>query len=424
MILFHVMTLMFLPAAMGLALISLFLKNFHCHLFLRLGMACGLGLGVITQWMLLIGSLGLPMDARFINIPLWAVTLLLAGILFVRENENRNFCDVLRQPVEPLNFFEWIFCGIIGFYVCVVFLNALRLVPVIAWDGIATLAFKGKFFFYEQTFAFNHLLPHPSYPLHLPFLMSWTAVTIGEWHEYFVKFFFPFYFCSLLLICYGFLREYIPRTAALFGIVLLCFGNYLVLHAFLAYRDLPLAFYNCLTVFLIILWKVRGSEKLLILAGLFSGLAAFVKLEGYGYAVVHGILIVCLGLMPFRSGRKDLRQTARDILVFLIPVGILILSYALFKIHFRIPFGEPGKTELIFASDIFQRIPVIIGSFFKNMFWSTYWGWNWYLLTICVLLSLRSFSEIARGILTAMILFFASCAALFLLTPNYHYCPN
>jgi len=121
MILFDVITLIFLPVVIGLLLMGLFIKNFNCHLFLRLGMACGLGLGVITQWMLLIGSLGLPMDARFINIPLWAVTLLLAGILFVRENENRNFCDVLRQPVEPLNLFECIFCGIIGCYVCVLF---------------------------------------------------------------------------------------------------------------------------------------------------------------------------------------------------------------------------------------------------------------------------------------------------------------
>jgi len=418
--------ILLLPVFSGRFLIELMLPEIRCNLFLKWGLSAALGLGVISFWMFFLGASGLPMN-EFTTVVSPVALALTCGLLFIRRGDRNTPVKFrMNQCFDGgrLFFFDFFLIVIIAGYI-IFTLNTVCFIPIQQWDAVATIAYKAKFFFYERTFIFNKSLPHSAYPLHVPLLMSWTAFVLGEWHEFLTKSVFFAYFISLLLITYGFLREFSDRRSSLLGCVFVCFCNYLILHSIIAYRDFPLAVYNSAVVLLIILWTSQRNRNLLFLAGLFSGIAAFTKLEGMGYALIQTIfLIIVLFLFQVKEGDflKNFPALIKTFITFFLPAVILVAWYQIFKVVNGVPMGEENKTQIIFHFQLIARMLVILKSFLKNMFWTTYWGLNWYCLVLCLFFVGRKIFRLEHGLLLlSMLLFFLADIALFLFTPNYQY---
>ncbi|MEW5895781.1 MAG: hypothetical protein AB1650_08530 [Candidatus Omnitrophota bacterium] len=411
-----------LPSLLGTFVLTPFLMGLKINMFLRFSLGSGLGWGIISLWIFLLGAFGLPMNLAAINLPLILIALFL--LPFQRRGVSRAGQPRLSSfKTKNISFSDISLASIL--FCCVVYslISNLKFVPISSWDGISTIAFKAKFFFYEGTFSFNKDLPHASYPLLVPLVMMWEALNYGQWHEYLTKFVFFNYFLNTLLLVYGFLLHLLDKRWALMGTTLMCFANYFILHSYIVYRDLPLAFYTCSAILLILLWKMNQKDSLLVIAGIFSGLGAFTKLEGMGYCFIEIVLILYLSGIQFNMLKKPgiFKSIGFNILRFLLPVMIILGSYFIFKMAFHVPFGEGGKTEMTIAFDLFLRVPVVAGAFVKNLFGTIYWNWNWYLLAACFLFSFNRLRQMERNLLTAIYLFFLADAALFLLTPNYRY---
>ncbi|MFP4472711.1 MAG: hypothetical protein ACLFPX_02405 [Candidatus Omnitrophota bacterium] len=308
---------------------------------------------------------------------------------------------------------------IVAFYVFFIWISALT-VPISSWDAWATIAFKAKIFFYERSFAYNAHLPHPSYPLLTPLLQTWTAFTIGRWDEFLTKIIFPLFGTAYIAIHYGFLKRVCGRTLALLGTVFLISSFSFVLFCSLGYRDIILTYYNCAAVILLytVFYENKGFPSILA-AGLFSGFAAFTKLEGIGYVFIHAVLAA--GLL-WRRTDISIKLRLKQFACFVAPPVIIIVFYWLFKQHAGIALGEGGKTEIILTVDVFQRLKTIAAAFYQNLFVYLNWSWNWYfLLGLCIFSFKKRFSSGSRFFITSIFLFLLADCALLLFTPNYKY---
>ncbi|VAX35058.1 hypothetical protein MNBD_UNCLBAC01-121, partial [hydrothermal vent metagenome] len=258
--------------------------------------------------------------------------------------------------------------------ICFVLWRGLS-VPILEWDAISTIAFKAKIFFYEKGLYEHQNMPHTSYPLQVPFSLTWVALNLGQWHEQYVKIIFPTTFLSFLVIQYTFLKQFTYIKGAVAGVALLLCANFFVYHATISYRDFTMLYYNCTTIFLLLLWHQKKENSFLILAGLFAGFTSFTKLEGTGYLAVQTILFFFI--LFYGHIRKPLQKC----FTFMLPAFGICGIYYVYKILMGIS-AASNRLQSKFAITNLERIPIIIREFSGNLFFSGNWNVLWMLLFI------------------------------------------
>jgi len=386
-----------IPLSTGYAFLLWLDQKYAIPPSLKIALAYGLGLGLLAIWMLCLGILQQNFNLFSIGMPLIVVTSILtmhslkrkkqikitkALVLSNKSTSQHGIMKILQ------NMFISLLIVFIALNTIYVFWRSMA-IPISTWDAIATIAFKAKIFFFEQSLPSLDLLPHGAYPLFVPFIESWIAFNLGYWDDLLVKIIFPCALLSYLIIHYKFLAYFTDRTWALLGCTILLSSNFFIYHATISYRDFFLMYFNSITIMLLLFWNHSKSNLFLILAGLFAGFMTFTKLEGTGYLFIQTFLVI--GLL-WKNETLPLTGKLKKFIIFAIPSYLICLLFHIYKIYLGVA-GMSGRMSLATADDYLVRFPVIVYDFFSNLFFSGNWNIVWSLLLISLLLHARKFQR-------------------------------
>lgn len=179
--------------------------------------------------------------------------------------------------------------------------------PLYKFDAWAQVGFKAKVFFETREldgfFGRADLVHYQNadYPLLVPLLETWIAIVIGRWDEHLVKLPIALLFPALLVLFHSALARHLSRGRALAATLALAAIFHFRFYATVGYADLPLAVFAFLA-FERLAARAEPARADAISGGLFGGLAAFAKNEGF--VVIAGVALVTLARpLLVRAGR-------------------------------------------------------------------------------------------------------------------------
>jgi len=368
------------PQALGFFIIGLLFREARLPLSFKLALGYGLGMGLVAFWMLVLGMLGISYDLFVLAGPLLVLTLILAFGMWRSRDRFAAGKEDKGQGSARLSVLE-VLCALFIFYqLAYIFWQGFQ-IPVISWDGFATVAFNAKVIYTERSLVYLNTMPHGGYPQNVPLMEAWVALNLGRWDNQLVKMIFPFFCLAFLGVHYHFLRAFTSRQWALVGCALLFSANFFVGFATISYRDFVLMYYNCATVMLLILGQRerRNFFVFLLLAGIFAGLGALTKTEGALYLIIFSALLAAVTWHV-----ADKKTAWRSGLAFILPSFGLCLVYQLYRLARGIEM-DVKAASLLFDWKQLLEIPIFIRNFFEEMFFSGDWNLVWLLFTVSLL---------------------------------------
>ncbi len=258
----------------------------------KLALTFGIGATLLTLWMLILSWLGLDFSLLLILIP----PLTLAGVALLAKKMLGGGSRGLSPdetpvplsppssppPPTPYTGWDWVFLGLLALLFLYTTLRAM-LYPMWAWDAIATWGCKAKVFYQSQGLDLTCVDAHNYYPNLLPLLLSYLYFCLGRVNDHLAQGLFPLWGALLLSLLYSFLRRMgLGRTQALGVTTFFALnGTVFVVHLYIAYADLPLAYFALAAAGLLYLWLTDRSPRgsLTLAACFFAGLA-WCKYEG------------------------------------------------------------------------------------------------------------------------------------------------
>ncbi len=305
----------------------------------KLAFSFGIGATLLTLWMLVLSWLGLQLGLPVILGPILVLTgvaLLVKKLIRGRSREMTTreapgppASSPNTAPPIPYRLWDWVFLGLLA----LLFLGAtLRatLYPMWAWDAIATWGCKAKVFYLSRGMNLTCIDAHNYYPNLLPLLLSYLYFCLGRVNDHLAQGLFPLWGALLLALLQAFLRRGgLGRTQALGVTAFLALnGTVFPVHLYIAYADLPLAYFALAAVGLLYLWFTdrapRGSLALAACA--FAGMA-WCKYEGPPLAVTV-LLAALLTLAWLRP--PDLKARLAALGIPLLGLGAGFLPWRLF----------------------------------------------------------------------------------------------
>lgn len=420
-IILNILISIILPLILGYLILSS-LCIYQLPTAFKVSIGFGLGLGILTLWMLCLDIFGITFSRAAISMPLLFISCVLFYYTSKRKKVKLKLPQVLKNNtvfVQELGLLQFIIVLILLIYIFLnvfyVYWRALTF-PVYCWDEISTIAFKAKIFFYERSIPDLNLLPHQSYPLLVPLVESWIAFNLGHWNDVFIKLFFPLIFSAYIIIHYYFILLYTNQKWAIWGVALLLSSNFFIFHATIAYRDFILMYYTCSTIMLLLLWFRTKCASFLFIASLFAGFSTFTKLEGTAYLLIFLIILL---IILFKDRVSRLNDKLRYFLIFSIPSFTIAISFHIYKIlHNAMKDGQGhiDKTHFEVSFDKIKLIPQVLSSYIEDLFFSGNWNILWGALIISLILSIKKRQSFETHlILFSLILFFGlyACTAIF-----------
>jgi hypothetical protein len=409
-----------LPCLFGFAVIEAMNGAREIPPGLKWSLAYGLGTGFLALWMFTSGIYGASFHPPLLSLPLLVVIL---RFLLARRVKRPSAAAGWAEPApsrepwamtSPQKMLSFLFCLYILYYVIFVFWRSLH-IPVFVWDGVATIAYKAKIFFYHKGLVPLHILPPPSYPLLVPLLETWITLNISQWDDQLIKFFFPFTFIAYLGVHYSFLKILTHKFWALFGTALLVSSNAFVFFATVSYRDFFLLYFNCTAILLLLLWNKKRAPAYLLSAAFFSGITTFTKLEGTGYLFIH---LALLGALLIRDTTIPTRGKFFLGAKFLIPSGAVPALFLVYKTLTGVPVSE--RIQFGFPWEHLDRIPSIVTQFGWNLFLTGNWNIIWLLLFLSLLqVNCKKASPETQALMITTGMFFFLYFTIAWLTPNF-----
>ncbi len=397
MILFRLIFSLLVPTILGAGFLWLILprgRTFRVPLFRRsdllgfseksrlpifLILSFALGAGLTTYLMFWWGLAGGSLRIFVIGLTLVAAALvLLQNFRNLRKPGFRRLKPTGSDPVgvfrprSRLTFIEIILILIILFEIVFVF-SAAVLRPVINYDAFSTWGWKAKVFFIQPQEAFTPDSAlflggesRQNYPLHIPLLMTWTYLGMGEINDVLINLIFAVYFLALLGFVYISLRSFVSRKISLIFTVFLATLPLLAYHGFAAYADLTLVFYFTLAAIFLFkyMYEVQPRTSNLILAGIFAGLTTWVKNEGL---MLAGILLIVLLIYLVRrvvswvveKGFSQVGFRLKPLAVYLLYFAIFFLPWFILKKFLGMGYATGGAEALEwsgFHPEIFPKL--------------------------------------------------------------------
>jgi hypothetical protein len=248
----------------------------------RAALSFGVGALVLTFWMLALTWWGAPFGLGLILGP----PLALAVILLLTPRGRTVVSQDLREfhcaAREKLGGWDWLFLGLLG----AVFIYALlraALYPMWAWDAVATWGCKAKIFYTSRGLDLTCIDAHNYYPNLIPLLLSYLYFCLGRVSDALAKAVFPLWGALLLTLLYSLARRLGLRRGQALGLTafLALNGTVFIVHLYIAYADLPLAFYTLGGAGLLYLWLADAAPRgsLTLAACCLAGMA-WCKYEG------------------------------------------------------------------------------------------------------------------------------------------------
>ncbi|MGB8990638.1 MAG: hypothetical protein WCD80_01135 [Desulfobaccales bacterium] len=264
----------------------------------------GIGTLTLTFWMLALTWFGVPFSLGLIVGP----PLIIAALLLLtprgRAARREEMPAPRWRPRLDFKGWDWLFLGLLG----AVFLYALpraALYPIWAWDAVATWGCKAKIFYTTRGLDLSCVDAHNYYPNLVPLLLSYLYFALGRVNDHLAEAVFPLWGGLLLALLYSLaLRLGLSRRRALGLTAFLALnGTVFIVHLYIAYADLPLAFFTLGGAGLLYLWLAdtapRGS--LTLAACCLAGMA-WCKYEGPPLAATL-LLAAALTLAWLRPAR-------------------------------------------------------------------------------------------------------------------------
>jgi hypothetical protein len=268
----------------------------------------GVGTLGLTLWMLALTWWGMPFGLRLILGPPLALAIISLLMPRGRAVVSRDFREVHFSLQQKLSGWEWLFLGLLGAMFIFVLPRAI-LYPMWAWDAVATWGCKARIFYTSQGLDLTCIDAHNYYPNLIPLLLSYLYFCLGQVNDALAKVVFPLWGALLLTLLYSLARRLGFRRGQALGLTafLALNGTVFVVHLYIAYADLPLAFYTLGGTGLLYLWLAdtapRGS---LTLTACCLAAMAWCKYEGPPLAatLLLAAALTLAWLRPQHWGRR------------------------------------------------------------------------------------------------------------------------
>jgi hypothetical protein len=378
------MTVMMLTYAFAVPAVSGFLFVTWCALsdldqsfFERLFLGFGIGIGIITFEMFLLGLLRIPLNIAVISIVQIATAILLGYLLhrtgtpwrriFSKETDGpgRSPATVTRpHRVVVIILTAWILAKVLfvlyeGFFL-----------PENTSDSWEHWSSGAKFFFYEKGLALDPANEHffgagylkvQRYPLNVPLMQVWVSLCIGEANEVYMKSWNALFYSGMVGLMFFAVRRKTTLMTALLAAFFLSTVPLLTYHALIAYADLPLSVYALGAM--VSFWNIIDALKSrrpgyakgqLVLMGTCAALCVWTKMEGLFFAAAFSASLALYHLVK--------KISFKQVMAFLAPLVLVSVPWYVFLISIRVPvsYGEVKALGATITQGIhFQVLPVI-----------------------------------------------------------------
>ena len=277
-----------LPMLLGLAICWPIVSD--VPFLVRLALAYGLGLGLLTLAMFFLNVFG--MRFSLVNTTV-LVSLVIAVVLGTRGERNwRGFFWAIRvdpfrrtrEFVSSLSIFEKVLLALLIFFLFSHLVIGVYW-PVFRSDSLTLYDLRAKFLLVEQSFPaavakFQDKLVNMDWTLpvfaHAPMTsLIHTWLYLCGWES--PKLFYPLLFVSMAVLFYHFLRDYVPRYHALLFTLVLVTIPFIYVYAASSYPHVAVAFYFSVGTFYLYRWIRVQKWGFLLLSGIFIGLSSWVR---------------------------------------------------------------------------------------------------------------------------------------------------
>ncbi|MFZ5448326.1 MAG: hypothetical protein ACOZFS_06790 [Thermodesulfobacteriota bacterium] len=304
----------------------------------RAAFSFGVGALGLTFWMLALTWWGVLFNLGLILVLPLALAIILLLTPRGRAALVQDFKAFRVSGRLRLNGWDWLFLGLL----LAVFMFALpraALYPMWAWDAVATWGCKAQIFYSSRGLDLTCVDAHNYYPNLIPLLLSYLYFCMGQVNDALVQAVFPLWGALLLTLLYSFSRRLgLSRTQALGLTAFLALnGTVFIVHLYIAYADLPLAFFTLGGAGLLYLWLADAAPRgSLSLAACCLAAMAWCKYEGPPLAATL-LLAAALTLVWLRPAHWVSRLSSLSI-----PLAGLIggyLPWRLFAIQQKMEIG-------------------------------------------------------------------------------------
>ena len=345
-------------------------------LILRLALGVGPGVGIASGLYFLARAAGLD-PATWVYLALLAMLTLALLILAAW----RTGWQIGLERPGRLSGWSWLWLALLGFALILavnVLLGKMLINPEGEWDAWAMWNLHARFLFqpgqvWQGMFdPALEALTHPDYPLLTPAMiaLSWRALgRISTLAPIVTALIFTLATAGLLFTALNYQRKF--TAACLAAIVALLSGSLLYVGSLL-YADMPLTYMVLGAVACLYLSLKEGQRAWLVLSGMYCGLAAWTKNEGWSLmlAVLLSLLLALWLQRRSASQRGDspAPTVARDILR---PLGLFLLGglpWLLVTFFYKQAFTPPND---LFA---YRSLGAMLGSMMQLGRWSDILG--------------------------------------------------
>ncbi|HUI66972.1 MAG TPA: hypothetical protein VL087_02030 [Nitrospirota bacterium] len=343
----------------------------------RLFLGFGVGIGMITFEMFLLGLLRIPLSSAVISSAQIATAVLLGYLLYRSGTPwRRIFGPAAEGPhasSAKAKQLERIVIIILSVWILAKVLFVLYegfFLPQLTADSWEHWSSSAKFFFYEKGLALDPGNEHffgagylkvQRYPLNIPLMQVWVSLCIGEAHEVYMKVWNSLFFICMIGLLFFALRRKTSLMIATLASFFLSTVPLLTYHALTAYADLPLSLYALGAM--VCFWDTIDAFKsgraghargLLVLMGSFTAFCVWTKMEGLFFAVAFSASLMLYCLVK--------KISLRQVMAFLAPAVLITVAWYAFLLIISVPVSY-GEVELMGATITkgihFQVLPVI-----------------------------------------------------------------
>ncbi len=427
------------PALVGFLFVTLCSRSDPGQgFFERLFLGIGIGIGILTFEMFILGLLRIPMTVTLISL-IQLATIMVSGYFLQRSGmsvrqifgpaagrrDSRQTGNSLLKQLLVLLLAAWILAKLLfvlyeGFYI-----------PEHTSDSWEHWSLAAKFIFYEKGLQLDPAVEHffgrdymkiQRYPLNVPLMQAWVSFCIGKASEVYMKIWNAVFFVGTVGLLYFSIRKRASLTASLLAAFFLSSVPLLTYHALTAYADLPLGFYAMGAM--VCFWEYiesrkgerAGTAQLLVLVGACTALCIWTKMEGLFFAAAVSAVMV----VYFWAKRVPFRRLA----AYVSPIAFVALPWYifLFSIGVRVSYGEEKMVEETVTRGIhLQVLPVVLEQAFFSPNFNLVFPFLFFLLIF-------GFKRIVRSDLwylhAALLLVMAMFLAVYLGTENYRWVMN
>lgn len=249
-----------------------------------------------------------------------------------------------------------------------------------------------------------------SYPLNIPLLIATIKILFNDLIPQ-SKLIFPFYYLSLLLFVYGYLKSSLGKLPALLSALLLGTIPAIFVHGTIAYANLAAAYYFCAGIFLLNSAWEKGHDASLgraILGSVLISLGAWTRPETLTIGVIIILVFAIVGIKrwPRENLKKYLFWTILPFMAFLIVWKLSVSNVYLYSTNNDTAVLFSGLKEFLSGNFHIREGQYLITYFFKTLFSVKLWGFLGYssvLFMIYVLFKRKALSEILLSLTLGII---------------------